>query len=62
MNQVSNADLDRRHDTHSADALREPQRIASTELLRGQRRLIIEHGDATYVLLVTRSGKLILNK
>jgi len=31
-------------------------------LLRGKRKLIIEHGEITYILLLTRNGKLILNK
>ena len=36
--------------------------ITADELLRGQRELIITHGDAVYRLLVTRNGKLILQK
>lgn len=39
-----------------------PRRIASTDLLHGDRRLIIEHGDANYTLILTRNGKLILTK
>lgn len=39
-----------------------PPRIASADLLRGKRKLIIEHGEITYILLLTRNGKLILNK
>lgn len=39
-----------------------PHRIASTDLLHGERRLIIEHGDAIYTLIPTRNGKLILTK
>lgn len=39
-----------------------PHRVTSADLLRGQRKLIIEHGEATYILLLTRNGKLILNK
>ncbi|MBI5761394.1 MAG: hemin uptake protein HemP [Planctomycetales bacterium] len=43
--------------------LAEPIRtITADELLRGQRELIITHGDAVYRLLVTRNGKLILQK
>ncbi len=39
-----------------------PHRVASAELLRGQKRLIIEHGETSYTLLLTRNGKLILTK
>lgn len=55
---------DRTHSSedHTAMAIESPYRIASTELLRGKRKLIIEHGETTYVLLLTRNGKLILNK
>jgi hemin uptake protein HemP len=40
----------------------EPQRVRSEALLRGGRRLIIDHGGASYTLLLTRNGKLILTK
>lgn len=43
-------------------AVREPQRVRSDTLLRGERRLIIEHEGASYVLLLTRNDKLILTK
>ena len=62
MNQVSYPELDQPSNDHTAAATEAPQRIASSELLRGQRKLIIEHGESTYVLLLTRNGKLILNK
>ena len=39
-----------------------PRRIASTELLRGQRRTIIQHGKASYTLVLTRNDRLILTK
>lgn len=39
-----------------------PRRIRSGDLLQGQKRLVIEHGDASYTLLLTRNGKLILTK
>ena len=43
--------------------LAEPIRtITADELLRGQREIAITHGDAVYRLLVTRNGKLILQK
>lgn len=41
---------------------RQPQRIRSDSLLQGDRRLIIEHGGASYTLLLTRNDKLILTK
>lgn len=41
---------------------RQPQRIRSDSLLQGERRLIIEHGGASYTLLLTRNDKLILTK
>lgn len=36
--------------------------IPSSELLKGQPYVMIEHGGATYWLRSTRSGKLILTK
>ncbi|MCF7992377.1 MAG: hemin uptake protein HemP [Thiohalocapsa sp.] len=38
------------------------QRIRSNELLKGSRRVVIEHGNASYTLLLTRNDKLILVK
>lgn len=40
----------------------EPRSLRSTELLKGARRIVIEHGEARYTLLVTRNDKLILVK
>jgi hemin uptake protein HemP len=37
-------------------------RVRSGDLLRGHKRLVIEHGEASYTLLLTRNGKLILTK
>ncbi|KAA3625453.1 MAG: hemin uptake protein HemP [Proteobacteria bacterium] len=34
----------------------------SLDLFRGQTRILIEHGGSTYVLQITRQGKLILTK
>jgi hemin uptake protein HemP len=62
MRQTSHSGLDRSDNEHRSAPIAAPPRIASSELLRGQRKLIIDHGDATYVLLPTRNGKLILNK
>jgi len=39
-----------------------PKRLRSTELLQGGRRVVIEHGDASYTLLLTKNDKLILVK
>lgn len=36
--------------------------LRSSELLRGRRRIVIEHGNARYTLLLTRNDKLILTK
>jgi hemin uptake protein HemP len=62
MHQTSDAKPNHGVNVHGLTATEAPPRVASSELLRGQRKLIIEHGDATYVLLLTRNGKLILNK
>lgn len=37
-------------------------RIPSHELFGGGRRIIIEHGGREYSLLITRQGKLVLNR
>ena len=63
-------DPNQRHKDVSEDSplrvqptLSEPIRtITADELLRGQREIAITHGDAVYRLLVTRNGKLILQK
>ncbi|MFZ5635319.1 MAG: hemin uptake protein HemP [Pseudomonadota bacterium] len=36
--------------------------VDSAALLQGQREVLIQHGDGTYRLRHTRSGKLILTK
>jgi hemin uptake protein HemP len=36
--------------------------VTSEELLRGHKELLIRHGEETYRLKLTRSGKLILQK
>jgi len=45
---------------HSA-AVQE-RRVQSGQLLQGSRRVVIEHGEASYTLLLTRNDKLILVK
>ena len=37
-------------------------RIRSHDILQGQRRVVIDHGEASYTLLLTRNDKLILVK
>jgi hemin uptake protein HemP len=39
-----------------------PARLRSTDLLQGGRRVVIEHGEASYTLLLTKNDKLILVK
>lgn len=39
-----------------------PPRVTSTELLRGQNTVEIEHGGQRYFLRLTRENKLILTK
>jgi hemin uptake protein HemP len=39
-----------------------PPRVSSTQLLRGQRTVDIEHGNQHYTLRLTRDNKLILTK
>lgn len=38
------------------------RRLQSDQLLQGARRVVIEHGEACYTLLLTRNDKLILVK
>ncbi|HEY4312442.1 MAG TPA: hemin uptake protein HemP [Pirellulales bacterium] len=39
-----------------------PREINSLDLMRGDREIVIRHGNELYRLNVTRSGKLILRK
>ncbi len=39
-----------------------PRLLRSEELLQGDTEVLIVHGDSTYRLRQTKSGKLILNK
>ena len=41
---------------------RRPLRVASGAIFRGQRDVVILHGDTEYRLRVTRTGKLLLTK
>ena len=49
---------------NSADRnpLRECREVDSAELLRGERQVVIRHGDESYRLILTRNGRLILQK
>ena len=53
---------DRPAESRTAVVPQPPRRITSTDLLRGERRLIIDHGEASYTLVLTRNDKLILTK
>jgi hemin uptake protein HemP len=45
-----------------APARRSLRRIGSAELFGEADRIVIEHGGQDYVLLVTRNGRLLLNR
>jgi len=49
-------------DSRSSSAQPQPPCLPSSQLLRGGRRVVIEHGEARYTLLLTRNDKLILVK
>jgi hemin uptake protein HemP len=40
----------------------QPERVRVSDLLKGARELILEHGNQDYRLRITASGKLILTK
>jgi hemin uptake protein HemP len=44
------------------NAEQQPRTLASAEILQGERKVLITHGNETYRLLVTRNDKLILQK
>lgn len=44
------------------NAVTDAPRVPSQQLLRGGRRVVIEHGESRYTLLLTRNDKLILVK
>jgi hemin uptake protein HemP len=49
--------------SESEHRLVNPQReVSSTDLMQGNREIVIRHGQEAYRLSVTRSGKLILRK
>jgi hemin uptake protein HemP len=39
-----------------------PRVIPSTEIFQGDQEILIQHGDQTYRLRITRANRLILNK
>jgi hemin uptake protein HemP len=38
------------------------RRLYSEDIFAGEKQVLIEHGDAEYLLRITRQGKLILTK
>ena len=50
------------NEAESGVAQPRPRRLRSSDLFRdGARRVIIRHNDRDYVLIITKSGKLLLN-
>lgn len=62
MQPGSQSHPDRSTESRTTVGVQPPHRVKSTDLLRGERRVIIGHGEASYTLLLTRNGKLILTK
>jgi hemin uptake protein HemP len=61
MNGASPGSEPRRLEEGSGGAV--TRRVSSLDLFgKGERRLVIEHRGKEYVLLITRSGKLLLNR
>lgn len=52
----------RRQSGLTADRTQQSLRISSQELLDGGTKLVIDHGEESYILRLTRNGKLILTK
>ena len=50
------------NDSNSQVAPQLKQIFRSQDLFQGKREIIIEHAEEHYRLLITKSGKLILNK
>ena len=53
--------IDRKMNTSHKDLLKK-ETIRSEDLFQGQREVVIIHGNSEYRLMITKSGKLILNK
>ena len=49
-------------ETHEQNGPANANAWSSEELFRGEKQVLIRHGDTLYRLIVTRQGKLILNK
>ncbi len=58
----STSPADSRPVSESEPASGLPRSVASEDLFRGQRELLIHHAGEVYRLRLTRNGKLILNK
>ena len=61
MNEKKQTDTERPAASATSGKAASP-RINSAELFKGNRHLVIEHGDEEYRLQQTSSGKLILTK
>lgn len=62
MTSASSSKSESRVDPSAEAGPKLPRTILSSDLLQGAREVQIQHGEAIYRLLLTRSGKLILNK
>ena len=62
MRQYVQTRFESRSNNQTAVVRDPPRRVDSADLLQGEKRLIIEHGESDYTLLLTRNGKLILTK
>lgn len=54
----SQGDVNRQQDAHLGNR----RLISSADLFKGEREVIIRHENQDYRLLITKAGKLILNK
>jgi len=54
--------LPAKSNSQASSAQTQPPCLPSSQLLRGGRRVVIEHSDARYTLILTRNYKLILVK
>lgn len=50
------------NDANNLVATDHDHKVSTADLLKGNKSLIIQHGDHQYLLTVTRSNKLILTK
>lgn len=57
-----NAPFSADNDSEQENDARAPRVIQSSELLQGERQIVIRHGSESYRLILTRNGRLILQK